>query len=50
MNAMRAISVKSYVKGTSRGPEALQSHLNDSCYANVLCSLSVEELIYGPVG
>ena len=26
-----------YFKGTSRGPEALQSHLNDSYYTNVLC-------------
>ncbi len=25
------------VKGTSRGPEALQSHLNDSYHTNVLC-------------
>ena len=25
------------LKGTSRGPEALQNHLNDSCYTNVLC-------------
>ena len=25
-----------WIKGTSRGPEALQSHLNDSCYTNVL--------------
>ena len=24
-------------KGTYMGPEALQSHLNDSCYTNVLC-------------
>ena len=26
-----------YLKGTSRGPQALQSHLNDSYYTNVLC-------------
>ncbi len=26
-----------FIKGTSRGPEALQSPLNDSYYTNVLC-------------
>ncbi len=26
-----------HIKGTSRDPEALQSHFNDSCYTNVLC-------------
>ncbi len=29
--------VRPLVKGTSRGPEALQSHLNDSHHTNVLC-------------
>ncbi len=31
------ITLWNHLKGTSRGPEALQSHLNDSYYTNVLC-------------
>ncbi len=29
--------VSEHIKGTSRGPEALHSHLNDCSYTNVLC-------------
>ncbi len=32
-----ALDMNDAIKGTSRGPEALQSHLNDSYYTNVLC-------------
>ncbi len=30
------------VKGTSRGPEALQSHLNDSYHTNMLSVLKLK--------